>query len=153
MAGTYTQLYIHFVFSVKNRDSIIKQNWSNELYKYISGIVKKLNHKLICINGMPSHIHILIGINPNQSISDLIRKKKCNSSIWINEKRLAAGRFEWQEGYGAFSYGKSQVSVVVAYINNQEEHHKKKTFKEEYLAFLKKYEIEYDERYVFNEIE
>ena len=152
MAHTYSQLHIHFVFSVKHRDNLINTSLKEKLYKYITGIVQNQNHKMICIGGMSDHIHILIGMNPLQSVSDLIKVIKCNSSKWINENRFAAGKFEWQEGYAAFSYGKSQVNDVVSYINNQEEHHKKRTFKEEYTGFLKKFEIEYNEEYVFDEM-
>ncbi len=152
MANTYSQIYLQFVFSVKHRDSTIHKDWKDELYKYITGIVQKNNHKLICINGMPDHIHIFIGIKPSQSISDLLRDIKANSSKWINEKRFVKGKFEWQEGYGAFSYSQSQIKDVIAYIENQEEHHKKKSFKEEYIDFLEKFEVAYDEKFIFKEL-
>lgn len=152
MANTYSQIHIQFVFAVKHRDCVIHSSWKNELYKYITGIVQNNNHKLICINGMPDHIHILIGMRPSQSISVLLQDIKGSSSKWINEKKLVKGKFEWQEGYGAFSYGKSQVKDVVMYIKNQEEHHKKKSFKEEYLDFLKKFEIDYDEKFIFKDL-
>jgi REP element-mobilizing transposase RayT len=152
MPNTYTQIHIQFVFAVKYRDGIIHSSWKDELYKYITGIVHNNKHKLISINGMPDHIHILIGVRPHQSISDLMQDVKGNSSKWINEKKFAKGKFEWQEGYGAFSYGKSQIKDVIMYIENQEQHHKKKTFIEEYLDFLKKFEVEYDERYIFKEL-
>ena len=152
MPNTYTQLHIQFVFAVKYREGVIQASWKDELYKYITGIVKQNKHKLISINGMSDHIHILIGMRPHQSISDLMQDVKGNSSKWINEKKLVKGKFEWQEGYGAFSYGKSQIKNVILYIENQEQHHKKKTFREEYLDFLVKFEIEYDEQYIFNEL-
>jgi putative transposase len=152
MANTYTQIHIHFVFAVKFRHGIIQSKWKEDLYKYIAGIIQNNNHKLLAINGMPDHIHILIGLRPAQSISDLMKEVKQSSSKWINDNKLTDGHFEWQEGYGAFSYGKSQISQVINYIQNQELHHKKKTFKEEYLDFLEKFEIDYDEKFVFKEL-
>jgi putative transposase len=152
MANTYTQIHIHFVFAVKFRDGIIQSKWKEDLYKYMSGIIQNNNHKLLAINGMSDHIHILIGLRPAQSISDLMKEVKQSSSKWINQNKLTNGHFEWQEGYGAFSYSKSQINQVVSYIQNQELHHKKKTFKEEYLDFLKKFEIDYDEKFIFKEL-
>ena len=152
MANTYTQIHIQFIFAVKYRDGVIRSSWKDELYKYITGIAKNNNHKLICINGTSDHIHILVGLRPTQSISDLLQDIKGNSSKWINEKKFTKTKFEWQEGYGAFSYGKSQVKDVITYIENQEQRHQKKTFKEEYLDFLKKFEIDYDEKYIFKEL-
>jgi len=152
MPNTYTQLHIQFVFAVKYREGVIQASWKDELYKYITGIVQQNKHKLISINGMSDHIHKLIGMRPHQSISDLMQDVKGNSLKWINEKKLVKGKFEWQEGYGAFSYGKSQIKNVILYIENQEQHHKKKTFREEYLDFLIKFEIEYDEQYIFKEL-
>lgn len=152
MPNTYTQIHIQFVFAVKFRDCVIHSTWKDELFKYITGIVQRNKHKLISINGMPDHVHVLIGIRPHQSISDLMQDVKGDSSKWINEKKLVKGKFEWQEGYGAFSYGKSQIKDVIHYIENQEQHHTMKTFIEEYLDFLKKFEIEYDEKYIFKEL-
>ncbi len=152
MANTYTQIHMHFVFAVKFRHGIIQPKWKDNLYKYITGIVQNNNHKLLEINGMPDHIHILIGLRPSQSISDLMKDVKQGSSLWINENKLTREHFEWQEGYGAFSYSKSQIDRVIHYIQNQEEHHKKKTFRQEYLDFLQKFEIEYDEKYIFKEL-
>lgn len=152
MANTYTQIHLHLIFAVKYRTGVVQNTWKEELYKYITGIVQQNKHKLIIINGMPDHIHILIGFRPNQSISDLLQDIKANSSKWINEKGFVKGRFEWQEGYGAFSYGKSQIKDVIKYIENQEEHHKKKTFREEYITFLDAFEVEYDEKYIFKEL-
>lgn len=152
MANTYTQIHIHFVFAVKFRDGIIQSKWKEDLYKYMKGIIQNNNHKLLAINGMPDHIHILIGLRPAQSISDLMKEVKQSSSKWINQNKLTNGHFEWQEGYGAFSYSKSQINQVVSYIQNQELHHKKKTFKEEYLDFLVKFEIDYDEKFIFKEL-
>lgn len=152
MANTYTQIHIQFVFAVKYRDGIIHSSWKDELYKYITGIVQTNKHKIICINGMPDHIHIFIGMRPTQSILDLMQDVKGGSSKWINEKKFVNGKFEWQEGYGAFSYGKSQIKDVIAYLENQEHHHGKKTFREEYIDFLKKFEIDFDEKYIFKEL-
>ncbi|MGF1671488.1 MAG: IS200/IS605 family transposase [Balneolaceae bacterium] len=153
MANTYTQIHIHSIFAVQNRQSLIQPSWEIELYKYITGIVQNNGHKLLQINGMPDHVHLLIGMRPVQSLSELMQQVKQDSSKWINEKRLAAGRFSWQEGFGAFSHSKSQVQTVITYIQNQKEHHKKKSFREEYLEFLEKWEVEYDERYIFKSIE
>ncbi len=152
MANTYTQLYIQFVYAVKFRTGLIQASWKDEFYKYSTGIIQKNKHKLIAINGMPDHVHILIGINPIQSISDLMKDVKGCSSKWINEKGFLKQKFEWQDGYGAFSYGKSQVDAVIKYINNQEVHHKRLTFREEYLAFLQKFEIDYKEEFIFKEL-
>ena len=152
MANTYTQIHIQFVFAVKFRDAVIHSSWKDELYRYMTGIVQNNKHKLIAINGMPDHIHILIGMRPTQSISDLMQDIKGSSSKWINQKGFIKGKFEWQEGYGAFSYGKSQVKDVIAYIENQEQHHSRKTFRDEYLDFLKKFDVEYDEQYIFKEM-
>jgi REP element-mobilizing transposase RayT len=152
MANTYTQIHLQFVFAVKYRNGIIHASFKEELYKYISGIIKENNHKLLAINGMPDHLHIFIGMRPSQSISDLLQDIKGSSSKWINEKKFLKVKFEWQEGYGAFSYSKSHVNNVISYIQNQENHHKKESFREEYLKFLKVFEIEYDERYIFKEL-
>lgn len=152
MANTYTQLYIQIIFAVKYREGLIASGWKNELYQYITGIVRNNKHKLISINGVPDHIHILIGLQPTQSLSDLIQDIKASSSKWINDKNFIKGVFEWQLGYGAFSYGRSQIKIVAAYIENQEKHHAKKTFQEEYIEFLKMFEIDYDEKYIFKEL-
>lgn len=151
MANTYTQIYIHIVFAVKGRQNLISKNWNEELYKYITGIITNEDQKLIVINGMPDHIHILIGLKPNKALSDLVRDIKANSSRFINEKRWINGKFEWQTGFGAFSYNHSQLTNVINYIQNQEEHHKKKTFKEEYVEFLKAFEIDYKNEYIFDD--
>jgi REP element-mobilizing transposase RayT len=148
MANTYTQIHIHAVFAVQNRLSLIQKQWQDELYQYITGIITNNNHKLLQIGGMPDHIHVLFGMRPTQSVSDLLQDIKGSSSFRINKKQFVRGKFSWQEGYGAFSYGKSQVNNVIDYIKKQEVHHKKRTFADEYLDFLKLFEIEYDERYV-----
>jgi putative transposase len=151
MANTFTQIHIQFVFAVKYRQCLIQSTWKNELYKYITGIVQKQNHKLLAINGVSDHIHILIGVRPTQSISELMQDVKGSSSKWINEQKITARKFEWQEGYGAFSYSLSQVKQVISYINNQEIHHAKKSLREEYIGFLQKFEVDFDERYIFKE--
>ena len=149
MANTYTQIHLQFVFTVKYRDGLIHSSFKDELYKYITGIIKNHNHKLLAINGMPDHVHILVGMRPTQSVSDLMQDIKGSSSKWINEKRFLKVKFEWQEGYGAFSYAKSQVNTVVNYIKNQEQHHAVRSFNQEYLEFLAEFEVAYDERYIF----
>ena len=150
--NTYTQLHIQLIFAVKFRKALIHKEWKDDLYKYITGIIQNRKHKLLCINGMPDHVHILIGLRPNQSISDLVQEVKSISSKWINEKKFIPYRFEWQDSFGAFSYGKSQINDVMRYIDNQEKHHHKKSFREEYVDFLEKFEIEYDEKYVFKDL-
>lgn len=149
MANTYTQLYIHIVFAVKYRASLIDDSWAEKLRKYVIAIIQNNGHKVIAINNMPDHVHMFVGMNPSQSISDLVRLVKGDSSEWINKERLTGSRFQWQEGYGAFSYGKSQVDDVVKYIANQQEHHKKFSFMNEYRMLLEKFEIEFDERFIF----
>ena len=153
MANTYTQIYIQYVFAVQNRMSLINNTWKNELYKYTTGIIQNNNHKLMSIGGMADHLHIFVSMNPKQAPSDLMYELKRSSSLWINENKFVFGKFSWQEGFGAFSYSQSQISRVSKYIENQETHHKKKTFREEYLDFLKAFNIEFDERYVYKEIE
>ena len=152
MANTYTQIHIQAVFSVQNRNCIIMSSWKDELYKYITGIITNNHHKLLSINGMPDHVHILFGLRPSQSVSDLMQDIKGSSSKWINDKRFIREKFSWQEGYGAFSYSKSEVTNIIHYISNQSIHHKKKTFTQEYLEMLKEFEIDYDDRFVFKPI-
>ncbi|SHH24987.1 IS200/IS605 family transposase [Flavobacterium johnsoniae] len=151
MADTYSQLYIQIVFAVKGRQNLISKKWKDEIYKYITGIITNQKQKLIAINGMPDHIHILVGIKPNISLSDLVRDIKSSSSKFINEQKWINGKFEWQNGFGAFSYGHSQLTNVIKYIENQEKHHKTKTFKEEYIAFLKLFNIDFKDEYIFEE--
>ncbi len=153
MAGTFSQIYIQVVFAVKGRENLIGKSWKDELHKYIAGIIKGKSQKSIIVNGMPDHIHALIGLRPSVAISDLARDIKNNSSNFINKMKFVKGKFSWQEGYGAFSYSHSQIDNVYRYIMNQEEHHRKKTFREEYLDFLKKFEIEHEERFLFEWIE
>lgn len=152
MANTYTQIHIHAVFAVQNRDCIICDTWKDELYKYITGIIKNNQHKPLAINGMPDHVHVLFGMRPSQSLSDLMQDIKGSSSKWINEKKFTKYRFSWQEGFGAFSYSKSQLSNVIVYINNQKEHHRIKTFIEEYKELLQEFNIDYDDRYIFKPV-
>jgi putative transposase len=152
MANTYTQIHIQMIFAVQNRVSIIKDTWKEELYRYITGIIQNQNHKVLAINGMPDHIHIFVGLRPTQSLSELMKDIKGDSSKWINQKGFVQGKFSWQEGYGAFSYSKSQVDTVIEYIKNQERHHKSRTFLEEYREFLRKFEVEFDERYIFKDV-
>ncbi|HEY3403612.1 MAG TPA: IS200/IS605 family transposase [Ohtaekwangia sp.] len=153
MANTYTQLHIHAVFAVKYRAGLIQPEWKNDLYKYITGIVQMHNHKMLIINGMPDHVHMFFGMRPTQSLSELIQDVKGNSSKWINENNFIHSRFEWQEGYGAFSYSKSQGDMVISYILDQEIHHRSKSFKEEYVDMLNTFEVGYDERYLFKPLE
>jgi REP element-mobilizing transposase RayT len=153
MANTYTQIYIHYVFAVQNRIGLIQNSWQDDLYKYMTGIITNKGHKLLTIGGMSDHIHALVSMSPKQSPSDLMADIKRSSSLWINDKRLVMGKFSWQEGFGAFSYGKSQIPAIAHYIETQKTHHKKRTFIEEYLAILKLFDIEYDERYVFKPIQ
>ena len=151
MANTYTQIHLQLIFAVKYREAVINNIWKNELYKYISGIIQQQKHKLIIVNGVADHIHLLIGFRPHQSLADLMQDIKGNSSKWINENHFTRSKFAWQEGYGAFSYSKSHLSNVINYIKNQENHHRKITFIDEYKAFLKTYEVEYDERYILKD--
>jgi len=153
MANTYTQIHIHAVFAVQNRVSCIQKSWQERLNKYIIAIIQKHGHKVLSIGGMPDHIHIMFGFRPTQALSALMQEVKRDSSEWVNKENLVMGRFSWQEGYGAFSYAKSQISAVCNYIETQEQHHKKKTFREEYLEILEKFEVKYDEQYIFSEIQ
>jgi len=152
MANTFTQIYLHLVFAVQNRISLINPEWKDELYKYITGIIHNNGHKLIAINGMPNHIHIAAGYKPHQLIPDLLQDIKGNSSTWINKNKFVRGRFNWQAGYGAFSFSHSHIDAVVKYISNQENHHKKKSFHEEYIQLLRKYNIPFDEKYVLVDV-
>ena len=152
MPNTYTQLYIHFVFAVKYREGLIMHTWKDELYKYITGIVQTQKHKMLAINGMPDHIHILISTKPDIALSNIVRDIKSNSSKWINEKEFIQGKFQWQEGFGAFSCSQSQLDIVIKYIENQEIHHSEKTFKKEYIEFLNKYNISFEEKYLFESL-
>ena len=153
MSDTYSQIYIQTVFAVQDRDAIIQSSWEEELYKYITGILQNKGQKMLAIDGTSNHSHFLIGMKPTCCLSDLVREIKKSSNIFINEKKFTPFNFQWQEGFGAFSYGHSQLRDVIQYIENQKEHHKKRTFKEEYLAFLKAFEIQFKDEYLFNWIE
>lgn len=149
MPGTFTQIYIQIVFAVHGRGNLIDKSWQNDLNKYISGIITKKGQKSIIVNGMPDHVHAFMGLKPSMAISDLVRDIKNNSSNFINKKGFVEGQFSWQEGYGAFSYAHSQIDAVYQYILNQEEHHRRKTFKEEYTEFLNKFQVAHDKKYLF----
>lgn len=153
MANTYTRIYIQIVFAVQERQNLIRPEHNDELQKYITGIVTGQGQKLIAINNMPDHLHMLVGQKPNMALSDLVRKVKAGSSGFINDRRWVAGRFSWQEGFGAFSYSHSQLGSVIRYIENQQKHHQHATFKEEYLEILKRFNVSHDERYVFQFVE
>lgn len=149
MANTYTQIYIHVVFAVQERACVIQKEWREELFKYIAGILKNHHVKLLAIGGVEDHIHILFALNPKLALSDLIRDVKANSSKLINERRFIRGKFYWQEGFGAFSYSRSQIDKVAKYILNQEEHHNSRSFKDEYVELLSKFAVDYDDKYLF----
>ncbi len=153
MANTYTQIHLQFVFAVQNRRSLLQTRWKDQLYKYITGIAQNHGHKMIIINGMPDHLHIVIGMRPTQSISELLQMIKRDSSKWINENKLVSGKFQWQDGFGAFSYSRSQLPALINYVQNQEIHHCKKTFLAEYKELLEKFEVPYENQYLFHEIE
>jgi len=150
MANTYTQLYFHVVFVVKGRQNLIAKKWKDELYKYITGIITKKHQKLLAINGIEDHIHILLGTKPNCKLSDLVRDIKSNLSKWVNEHNFTNRKFAWQLGFGAFTLGQSQLGIIINYIKKQEEHHRSKTLNEEYIEFLKAYEVEFKEEYLFS---
>ena len=150
MPGTYSQIYIQVVFAVKDRQNLISKSWNEKLYKYISGIITNKGHKAIIVNGVKDHVHVFIGFKPSKSISDLVRDIKNNSSKFINENKFVKGKFAWQESYGVFSYSHSQIEQVYNYIKDQELHHSKKTFREEYIEFLKRFQVDYDEKYLFH---
>jgi len=153
MPNTYTQLYVQIVFTVKGRENLISKANREELHKYIAGIISARDQKLLAVFCMPDHVHILVSLKPSIAISDLVRDIKAGTSNFIREQNWIKGKFSWQEGFGAFSYSKSHLNNVINYVLNQEEHHKKKTFKDEYLNFLKEYEIDYNEKYLFEWIE
>jgi putative transposase len=150
MAGKYVQCYIHLVFAVNYREALLTDDIRPRVFEYISGIIRGMKHKSLNVNGVEDHIHILIGLNTTVTISDTVHEIKRSSSLFINENKLCKKKFSWQEGYGCFSYGQSQLSRIYNYIENQEEHHRKSNFKSEYLGLLKKFQIDFDERYVFD---
>ena len=152
MPNTYTQMHIQFVFAVKFRKACIQDLWKNELQQYITGMIQNKTHKMLQINTMPDHLHMLLGFRPNENMSQLIQLVKSERTKFINDNRFTRQKFAWQDGFGAFSYSKSHVPNVIKYIQNQEQHHKKQTFLEEYVSFLKAFEIEYDDHYIFKEL-
>ena len=151
--STFSQIYIQIIFACKSRESLIKKDWEEELFKYITGIVQNKGQKMLAINGVSDHVHFLIGMNPSCCLSDLIREIKKSSNTFIKEKRFSKYKFEWQQGYGAFSYSHSSLDNVISYIQNQKEHHKQKSFKEEYISFLKKFEVNFKDEYLFKWID
>ena len=153
MSNTYTQIYIHIVFAVRGRQNLIRRQIKEELQKYISGIIQKQRHKLLAINCMPDHCHSFIGMRPDASLSDLVGDMKAYSSSFISGRGLVPGKFNWQGGFGAFSHCRRETDTVVKYIQNQEEHHRIKTFKEEYLEILREFNVKYDEKYLFEWID
>jgi len=153
MAGTYSQIYIQVVFAVKGRQNLLAKQWRDEVFKYMSGIITNKGQKPIIVNGVDDHVHAFIGLKPSMALSELVRDMKNNSTNFINHNNWIKGKFSWQEGYGAFSYGHSQIENVYNYILNQEQHHRKQTFQEEYMDFLKKFEIEHDVQYLFEWIQ
>jgi REP element-mobilizing transposase RayT len=153
MANTFSQIYLQFVFAVKDRQSLISKNNKEELHKYITSLTQSRGAKLLAINCMPDHIHVFVGFKPTILISDFVKEIKVQSNEFINNKNWIKGRFQWQEGYGVFSYSQSHIESVIKYVQNQETHHQKKTFKQEYMALLEKFEVQFEERYLFDFIE
>jgi REP element-mobilizing transposase RayT len=155
MAGTYSQIYIQVVFAVKGRQNLLHKDWRDDVFKYMSGIIKNKGQKPIIVNGVSDHVHVFIGLKPSMALSDLVRDVKNNSTNFINDHPWIKGKFSWQEGYGAFSRvaSHSQIGNVYDYILNQEKHQSKQTFQEEYADFLKRFEIEHDVKYLFEWIE
>jgi putative transposase len=153
MANTFSQIYLQFVFAVKQRESLIAKENKEELHKYITGLVQNRNAKMLAVHCMPDHIHLFVGFKPVMSISDFVKEIKVESNEFINEKKWVKGKFSWQEGYGVFSYSHSHIGAVINYIKNQEAHHQKSTFKQEYHGLLEKFEIPFEEKYLFNFVE
>ena len=153
MANTYSQIYIQVVFAVQGRQNLLRPQHKEELHKYMTGIVREREQKLLAVHCMPDHTHILIGLKPSIALSDLVRDVKNGSTNFINRKGWVLGRFCWQEGFGAFSYGHSQLTGIINYIRDQQRHHARRSFRDEYLRFLKRYEIEHEERYIFKQLE
>jgi putative transposase len=147
--GTFTQMYVQLIFAVKNREAALTSEIRSHVFKYMSGIISNMKHKSIIVNGVSNHVHILIGLNPSKSISDTVHDIKRNSALYINNEKLCKGKFSWQEGYGGFTYSRSQLDNVYHYILNQERHHAKSTFRNEYIQFLINYEIDFDDRFLF----
>ncbi len=153
MANTFTQIHIHIVFAVKGRQSLINDAWKSDLYKYMTAIVQNNGHKVLQINGVSDHVHLLIGLRPSQALSDLVKLVKQDTSRWINQNLLTNHRFSWQAGYGAFSYSQDRLPYVIKYIQNQEVHHKKESFQDEFLSLLRENDMEYDPRFLFKPAE
>lgn len=149
MANTYSQITIHSVFAVKGRENFITKNWRDDLHQYISGIITKKGAKSLAVGGWKDHVHILFGMPVTTCIADFMSAVKANSSKWINEQEFIKGKFQWQDGYGAFSFAKSQRDIVIKYIMNQEKHHSAKTFKEEYIKMLTDFDVAFDNKYLF----
>jgi putative transposase len=147
---TYTQIYIHLVFAVKSRDMALNSSTRHRVFEYLSGTLTNMKHKSIIVNGVSNHVHVFYGMNPKISISDTVNDLKRSSTLFINQNGLCKFNYAWQDGYGGFSYSKSQIQDVYSYVRDQEIHHKKKTFREEYLDLLKDFEIEYNEKYLFD---
>ena len=150
MNSTYSQIYIHVVFAVKFRESLIDEEWDERLFQYITGIVENKGQKMLAINGIPNHIHFFLGMKPTCILSDLVREIKKSSTAFIKEQQLSRSKFQWQEGYGAFSYGHSQMDKVISYVMGQKAHHKKLTFRDEYVELLKRFNIDFEEKYLFD---
>lgn len=153
MANTFSQIYLQFIFAVRQRESVITKDHKEELHKYITGLVQHRNAKMLAVHCMPDHAHLFVGLKPTILISDFVKEIKVESNQFINYKKWVKGKFSWQEGYGVFSYSHSQINTVVNYVVNQESHHQKKSFRQEYHDFLKYFDIPYEERYLFNFIE
>ena len=151
MANSYTQIYLQLIFAPKYRDALLHPSWECELHRYITGAVQNNGHKMICINSVPDHLHMFVGLNPAQSVSKMVQEVKANASGWINKNNFVKGRFEWQSGYGAFSYARSQMQSVCDYVQLQKQHHAKRTFLQEYEELLKEFEIDFRKEYVFAE--
>lgn len=152
MANTYHQIYLQTVFAVKYRNAVIEKIWQKDLFGVIGNLINETGCKTLIVNGVEDHVHCFLGLKPTIAVSELMKSVKAKSSKFINDHSLSSQRFEWQEGYGAFSYSQSQIDTVCKYIQNQEEHHKKYTFREEYLDFLQKFKISYDEKYIFEDL-
>lgn len=150
MANTYSQIYLQFVFAVKGRQSLIPPQHKEELHKYITGLVQNRKSKMLAVHAMPDHIHIFVGFKPALSISDFVKEIKVESNEFINSKKWVRGKFSWQEGYGVFSYSHSHIGKVISYVQNQESHHRQSSFREEYFELLNKFQIDHDEKYVFD---
>ncbi len=150
MANTYSRIYIQVVFAVQHRDSLIMPDWEEELFKYITGVVQNKDQKMLSINGTSNHIHFLLGMKPNCCLSDLVREVKKSSVQMIRKNGLSRFRFQWQEGFGSFSYGHSQLDYIIPYIARQKEHHRRISFKEEYISLLKEFDVEFNDDYLFN---